>query len=193
MDQNEYLTIKKFAELAGVSTQSVYKRLATSLQPYVKEVANQRMLNILALQDVYGIEVVNGCKPKRQEVVNGCKPKNEEKEQYEEQIRQLMDKVHELEIEVIQKDALVKEKDFRITDLKAQHEVHVSDLKAQYEAHLSDLQRQMEQLHEDLRIEKQSNMVLLAQKHDAEVAVVADRGEEHEVVQKKSWWRKWFM
>lgn len=193
MDRKEYLTIKEFAEQAKVSTQSVYKRMATSLQPYVVEVDNQKKLNKQALTDLYDIEVGNGCKPMQEEVTNVCNPCNEEKEQYEEQIRQLMDKVHELEIEVIQKDALVKEKDFRITDLKAQHEVHVSDLKAQYEAHLSDLQRQMEQLHEDLRIEKQSNMVLLAQKHDAEVAVVADRGEEHEVVQKKSWWRKWFM
>ena len=56
------------------------------------------------------------------------------------------------------------------------------------EAHISDLQRQMEQLHEDLRIEKQSNMVLLAQKNDAEVAVV----EEHEPEPKKSWWRRLF-
>ena len=66
MDQKEYLSVKKFAEIANVSTQSVYKRLATSLQPYVKEVDNQRMLNIQALQDVYGIEVGNSCKPKRQ-------------------------------------------------------------------------------------------------------------------------------
>lgn len=50
MDQKEYLSIKEFAGAAGVSTQSVYKRLATSLQPYVKEVANQRMLNIRALR-----------------------------------------------------------------------------------------------------------------------------------------------
>lgn len=192
MEQKEYLTVKEFAEQAKVSTQSVYKRMATSLQPYIIEVDNQKMLQKQALADLYDIEVGNGCKPIQEEVTNDCKPCNEEKEQYEEQIRQLTDKVHELEIEVIQKDALVKEKDFRITDLKAQHEVHVSDLKAQYEAHLSDLQRQMEQLHEDLRIEKQSNMVLLAQKHDAEVAVVADRGEEHEVEQKKSWWRRLF-
>lgn len=188
MDQKEYLTVKEFAEQAKVSTQSVYKRMATSLQPYVVEVDNQKMLQKQALVNLYDIGVGNGCKPIQDEVTNDCQPYNAEKEQYEKQIRQLMDKVHELEIEVIQKDALVKEKDFRITDLKAQHEVHVSDLKAQYEAHVSDLQRQMEQLHEDLRIEKQSNMVLLAQKNDAEVAVV----EDHEPEQKKSWWRRLF-
>lgn len=169
MDQNEYLTIKKFAELAGVSTQSVYKRLATSLQPYVKEVANQRMLNILALQDVYGIEVVNGCKPKRQEVVNGCKPKNEEKAYYEERIREFTDKVHELEIRLSEKESLIKEKDSHIEDLQAQVE---------------HLKKEVEHLHEDLQIEKKSNLLLLAQKNE-EMEVLEDQKRE-------PWWKRWF-
>ena len=184
MDRKEYLTVKEFAEQAKVSTQSVYKRMATSLQPYIVEVDNQKMLNKQALTDLYDIEVGNGCKPIQEEVTNDCNPCNEEKEQYEEQIRELIDKVHELEVELVQKDALLKEKDSRIIDLKIQHIEYVK----KDEAHISDLKRQMEQLHEDLRIEKQSNMVLLAQKNDAEVAVV----EEHEPEPKKSWWRRLF-
>ena len=195
MDQNEYLTVKEFAEQAKVSTQSVYKRMATSLQPYIVEVDNQKMLQKQALSDLYDIEVGNGCKPIQDEVTNDCKPCNEEKEQYEEQIRQLMDKVHELEVELIHKDALVKEKESRIIDLKMQHneyvekdEAHISDLQAQ----VRNQKNQIDMLHEQLLLEKKSNMILLAQKNDAKVAVVADRNEEHEPEPKKSWWRKWF-
>ena len=168
MNQKEYLTIKEFAEVAGVSTQSVYKRLATSLQPYVKEVANQRMLNIRALQNVYGIEVGNSCKPKRQEVVNGCQPKNEEKTYHEERIRELMEQVHELEIRLSEKEALIKEKDSHIEDLRSQ---------------VDHLKKEVEHLHEDLQIEKKSNLLLLAQKNE-EIAVLEDQ-------KKEPWWRRW--
>lgn len=194
MDQKEYLTVKEFAEQAKVSTQSVYKRMTTSLQPYIVEVDNQKMLQRQALADLYNIEVGNSCKPIQEEVTNDCKPCNEEKEQYEEQIRQLIDKVHELEVELIQKDALVKEKESRIIDLKQQHNEyvekdkdHISDLQAQ----IRNQKNEIEVLHEELLLEKKSNMVLLAQKNDTEVAVVADRNEDHEPVQKKSWWRRW--
>lgn len=170
MDRKEYLSIKEFAEIVGVSTQSVYKRLATSLQPYVKEVANQRMLNIRALQDVYGIEVGNSCKPKKQEVVNGCQPNNsEEKAYHEERIRELTDRVHELEIRLSEKESLIKEKDAHILDLQAQVE---------------HLKKEVELLHEDLQIEKKSNLLLLAQKNE-EMAVLEDQKRE-------PWWRRWF-
>lgn len=168
MDQKEYLTIKEFADIAGVSTQSVYKRLATSLQPYVKEVDNQKVLNIQALQDIYGIEVGNSCKPKRQEVVNGCKLKNEEKAYHEEHIRELMEQVHELEIRLSEKESLIKEKDSHILDLQAQVE---------------HLKKEVELLHEDLQIEKKSNMLLLVQKNE-EIAVLEDQ-------KKEPWWRRW--
>ena len=35
MDQKEYLTIKEFADAAGVSKQAVYQRLTGTLKPYV--------------------------------------------------------------------------------------------------------------------------------------------------------------
>lgn len=54
--QEEHLSIKDFALAAGVSTQSIYKRLSTSLQPYVVEVDNKKMLKKQALKDVYGVE-----------------------------------------------------------------------------------------------------------------------------------------
>ena len=46
----EYLTIKEFADLKGVSVSSVYKRLKTSLQPFLEEVEGKKVLNIKVLE-----------------------------------------------------------------------------------------------------------------------------------------------
>lgn len=171
MDRKEYLTVKEFAEVAGVSTQSVYKRLVTSLQPYVKEVANQKVLNVQALYDVYGIEVGNSCKPEKQEVVNGCKLNSEEKVSYENRIRELTGKVHGLELELVQKESLIKEKDSHILDLQSQ---------------VDHLKKEVELLHEDLQIEKKSNLLLLAQKNE-EIAILEDQKQK-----KEPWWKRLF-
>lgn len=61
---DELLTIKEFAELAGVSVQSVYKGLNNRLNPWVELVDNQKMLKIQALTEVYGIEVEQPIQPK---------------------------------------------------------------------------------------------------------------------------------
>ncbi|MBR4847271.1 MAG: hypothetical protein IKV08_03620 [Phascolarctobacterium sp.] len=58
--KNNLLTIKEFAAAAGVSTQAIYKRLATDLQPYLQIVANHKMLDNKALKEVFNIE---SCKP----------------------------------------------------------------------------------------------------------------------------------
>lgn len=66
MAENEYISIKEFASRAGVSPQAIYKRLNqvdNQLNNYIKPVGNQRMLNIQALQDVYGVEVGNQNQP----------------------------------------------------------------------------------------------------------------------------------
>lgn len=73
----EYISIKEFAARAGVSPQAVYKRLNqvdSQLINYIKQVGNQRMLNIQALQDIYGIEVDNQNQPVEQPVVNFNQP-----------------------------------------------------------------------------------------------------------------------
>ena len=44
MKNNEYLTIKEYAEIRGVSASAVYKRLSTSLQPYVETVEGKKVL-----------------------------------------------------------------------------------------------------------------------------------------------------
>lgn len=69
MKNESLLTIKEFAEKAGVSVQSVYKRLNNSLNPYVEKVDSHKMLKIQALNDVYGVEVKQPFKPKVEKVV----------------------------------------------------------------------------------------------------------------------------
>ena len=77
MVDQEYISIKEFAERAGVSPQALYKRLNqvdNQLNNYIKPVGNQRMLNIQALHDIYGIEVDNQNQPVEQPVVNFNQP-----------------------------------------------------------------------------------------------------------------------
>ena len=58
--KEEYISIREFSDRANVSVQSIYKRLNgvdNPLNRYVKLIDNQKMLNIQALQEIYGIEV----------------------------------------------------------------------------------------------------------------------------------------
>lgn len=94
MVDQEYMFIKEFAERAGVSPQAIYKRLnqvGNQLNNYVKTVGNQRMLNMQALQDIYGIEVVNQNQPVEQPVVNFSQP-------MQDQIRMLQDQLIEQDL-----------------------------------------------------------------------------------------------
>lgn len=63
MNNKRFLTIKELAALAGVSPQSVYKRVDNSLADYVQLVDGQKMIEFSALKEVYHIEVDNVCKP----------------------------------------------------------------------------------------------------------------------------------
>lgn len=46
----EYISIKEFAERAGVSTQAIYQRIAKDLKPYLQVVNGKKALNIEALR-----------------------------------------------------------------------------------------------------------------------------------------------
>lgn len=92
MVDQEYISIKEFAVRAGVSPQAIYKRLNqvdNQLNNYIKPVGNQRMLNIRALQDIYGIEVVNQNQPVEQPVGNSNQP-----DQAQDQIRVLQEQLN---------------------------------------------------------------------------------------------------
>lgn len=70
---DEYISIKEFAELAGISVQAVYKRLNNQLNSYVKLVENRKMLKKSALYEVYGIEVEQPIQPKHSTKVETVK------------------------------------------------------------------------------------------------------------------------
>ena len=75
--KTEYLSIKDFAEKAGVSQQSLYKRLNklnNQLNNYIKLVDNQKMIDIRALQEVYGVEVEQPIQPFIQPVEQPIQP-----------------------------------------------------------------------------------------------------------------------
>ena len=61
MEKNDLLTIKEFAELAGVTRQTVYKQLNNRLNPYCQLVDNKKMLELRALEEVYGVSVDKPC------------------------------------------------------------------------------------------------------------------------------------
>lgn len=54
--REDLLTIKEFAEAAGVSSQAVYQRLGKSLQPYVVELNGKKHLKMEALALFDGAE-----------------------------------------------------------------------------------------------------------------------------------------
>ena len=75
--KTEYLSVKDFAERAGVSQQSLYKRLNklnNQLNNYIKLVDNQKMIDIRALQEVYGVEVEQPIQPQIQPVEQPIQP-----------------------------------------------------------------------------------------------------------------------
>ena len=47
----DYLTIREYADLKGVSYHAIYKKLNTTLLPYVKEVKGHKVLKIEVLED----------------------------------------------------------------------------------------------------------------------------------------------
>ena len=70
MDQKEYLTIKEFADIAGVSKQAVYQRLTGTLKPYVSVKEGVKYLNIRALELYKGDDAVKKLKKNNQEESN---------------------------------------------------------------------------------------------------------------------------
>ena len=75
--KNEWLSIKDFAKIANVSKQSVYKRLSTSLNPYLKVENGVKYLNIKALSDIYGKEVSQPFQPYFQPDSQPFQPQND--------------------------------------------------------------------------------------------------------------------
>ena len=50
MENNEYLTVKEFADRAGISVQAVYQRLNKDLKPFLKHFQGKKNLNSKGLE-----------------------------------------------------------------------------------------------------------------------------------------------
>lgn len=48
--KDNYLTVKEFAEAAGVSVQRIYQRLDTNLKPFIKTLNGKKMLSVEGLE-----------------------------------------------------------------------------------------------------------------------------------------------
>lgn len=127
--RDEYISVKEFAKRAGVSVQSLYKRLNglnSPLNQYV--VDNQKMLNISALEEVYGIEVEQPIQPNHSTYSTfHSTPEQENKSKTEnrktvcektESLQLVFDLVSSLKEQLEEKDRQLAEKDKQIESLQ---------------------------------------------------------------------------
>ena len=101
--KTEYLSVKDFAERAGVSQQAIYKQVERKLNNYVKMVENQKMIDIRALQEVYGVEVEQPIQPnfdsilsQNQQMIDMLKEQLEAKDKQIENLQKLLDQAQML-------------------------------------------------------------------------------------------------
>ena len=70
---SQYISIKEFAERAGVSTQAIYQRLTKDLQSYCKEVKGKKCLDTAALE-LFGVDTLQSdCKEVAKDLPSDCK------------------------------------------------------------------------------------------------------------------------
>lgn len=161
MVENEYISVKEFAEKAGISVQAVYKGLNNRLNQYVKLVDNQKMLNIRALQEVYGIEVEQLIKPElTTNSTEGLTNNNDV------MIDTLLEQIEILRNELDVKNEQIKEKDKQLSDtLKALDQAQ----------HLQAIAENKVKLLEEKQEEKK----------------VVEPAPAQEQPEKKYWWNFW--
>lgn len=70
MEPGELLSIAEFALKAGITKQAVYRQLNNRLKPFVQLVDTRKMLEIRALQEIYGVEVEQPIQPELNNQLN---------------------------------------------------------------------------------------------------------------------------
>ncbi len=175
----EYLTIKEFADLKGVSVSSVYKRLKTTLQPYVEEVEKKKVLNIKVLE------------------YEGLKPLNEEVEEVSTSTPQ----PSSTPSSTLFLERQIEEKDKQIEFLNNQiKELQESNKKK--DDYIQEQGRKMTELLEQSNILLKNNQILLSDKasdikekevvEDIRSSAIVDKEETEEQPEKKSWFKRIF-
>lgn len=171
--KNEYISVKEFAEKAGISVQAVYKGLNNRLNQYIKLVDNQKMLNIRALQEVYGIKVEQPIQP---ELTTNSTENPTSDIVVDTLLKQIDVLKSELDVkneQIREKDRQLKEKDNQIAALNTRLE----------ESHrLLDQQQQLQAMEKKIQAleDKQDDVV-----EHGKVEPVPEQPE------KKYWWKIW--
>lgn len=125
----EYLSIKEFAERAGVSRQAVYKQLNNQLTPYLKVIDGKKMLDKSGLEL---FEKQEDCKPVDNDFVNQL-------------VNQLTTELTEKGQQLKEKDKQIAEKDKQIAALQKvlDQEQRLHALALQRVAELEDKQQEV--------------------------------------------------
>lgn len=171
MSNKEFLSIKEYADLRGVSQSAVYKRLKTTLQPYLVEVEGQKMLKIQVLEgeDIQpsnrGVEEVSTPTPQPSSTIL-----EKQLDVKDKQIEMLNEQIKELQKQMKTKDLFIQEQSKKLTDLLEQSNILM-----------------------------QNNQMLLAQQNDqsepeAEEIINAATVEpdRNDPTEKKSWFKRMF-
>lgn len=97
MENQEYITVKEFAKRAGISVQAVYQNIDKKLKPYLELIDGKKMLNIQALQDIYGVpEIKDDEQEVDNELISFLKDQLEVKDRQITELQKLLDQQQQL-------------------------------------------------------------------------------------------------
>lgn len=124
--KDEYISVSEFARRAGVTKQSVYQRIQGGLKKYVKDLNGQKVIQIKALHDVYGLDLEQGLEQDLNKDSQGQNQVN-------------LAVIEMLRAELEEKNRQLREKDQRITELtdritemgKAAQALHAGTMQSQ--------------------------------------------------------------
>lgn len=153
-----YIAIKDFAVIAGVSEQSIYKRLRKAdnpLKPYFKEVEGKKCLRRSALKDIYNIDLEDptdenetadgAASPIGGSPLHEQKSENRRSREARDSNERLLDlleqQLQEKDRQLHEKDKQIQEKENQINKLIDQIE-NLTNM-AEYVAQLTDQQQKL--------------------------------------------------
>lgn len=113
MKNKDFVTVFEFAKLAGVSYQSVYKKLnqlRNPLNQYTQLIDNKKMINLQALSDIYDIKIEQYNQSNTQPVEHKVDVSLELIETLKEQLQQKDKQIDEL-------NQTIKELNSRLSEL----------------------------------------------------------------------------
>lgn len=175
--ETEYLSIKDFAKRAGVSQQAIYKQVERKLNNYVKMVENQKMIDIRALQEVYGVEVEQPIQPKIEPVEQPIQPI-------------LQATIESLSKELERKSEELQAKDKQYADLKATNDKLINQMEEKDKQHHDEIVNLQKLLDQEQQLNAMNQQKILALETKLEEPNETDPKESDET--QKGFWSRLF-